>query len=160
MTARLLSASFPPAATDNVLPRLTVVGASAALYLVACATPALVFSGRGTVTWFGFEALAMGWLGIFFSQFAWLANPLLPFAWLLVLFRRWTGAVVTTAVALLVAATTFMLYGAEIPGDEGGVTKLYFEYPHVGFAFWILSMVAVPVGAAALLVYERTAARR
>jgi hypothetical protein len=176
MTTRILSAHAgalvlgrlpvaPPPSTPagrptvDRLPRLAVVGLSVALYLVACATPALVFSGRGTETWFGIEALATGWLGIFVGQFAWFANPLLAIAWLLVLLRRWIGATVTTVLALLVAANTFQLYAGEIPGDEGGVVKLHFEYPHVGFAFWMLSMFVVLVGAVGLLVYERTAAR-
>jgi hypothetical protein len=141
------------------LPRLAVIGLSAALYLIACATPALVFSGRGMETWFGFEALAIGWLGTFFWQFAWYANLLMPIAWLLVFVRRWIGAAVTTVLALVLAANTFLLYTGEIPGDEGGIVMLTFEYPHVGFAFWMLSMIVVLAGAVGLLVYERTAAR-
>ncbi len=145
--------------TYAVLPRLAVVGLSASLYVVACATPALVFSGRGIETWFGFEALLIGWLGAFLGHFAWYANLLLPIAWLLLVLRRSTAAIATTLFALLIAADTFRLYNGEIPGDEAGVTKLHFEYPHVGFAFWVLSMVVVLVGAVWFLVHDRITRR-
>jgi hypothetical protein len=142
------------------LARLAITGVSLLLLVVACATPALVFRRNGTddETWFGIHALAFGWMGVLIGQLAWFANIVAPIAVLCMLFRRWIVASVLTLIALVLAANTLLLFAQEIPADEAGVNKLVFEYPHVGFVFWIASIFVVLVGSIGCWIWERSRA--
>jgi hypothetical protein len=136
-------------------PRFGAVAVGVVLYAIACATPALTFEKNGRQNWFGIAVLLMGWMGIFFGQIGWFANLLLPIGWVCLLFRRWIAAAIVGVLALVVAANTFFLYVQDVPGDEGGTTTLVFQHPHVGFYFWVASIVELIATAGILYVIDR-----
>lgn len=143
-----------PAAKPAWGPRLAVIGTSLALYVAACVTPALIFSGADR-SWNGGGLLFFGWMGVVDSQFGWFANPIYALALLLVVFRKWAFAVITGSLALLVALNTLTLFFQEIPADEAGVATTHLVYLHVGFFLWIASIGAAIVGTLWLAFRDR-----
>jgi len=129
--------------------RLAVLFTCLAFFVIACASPALVFlkTGGGTEQWPGFQVLVVGWLGILVEQFAWCANLVMALSLIFLLFRRWLAAAILALVALAIAADTLLLFSHEVPADEGNVNKLQLVHLGPGFYFWVASMVVVVVGA-------------
>jgi hypothetical protein len=135
---------------------LIAVAIAGGLYGVALVLPALVFSrGSALETKPGYECLLMGWMGIFVGQFAWFANVPLVIAALLTLLRKHIAAAILASLAVAIGQLTWMLYLAPLPGDEGGVTKLDFQYPHAGFFVWIASMMSLFVSSIVLKLSPR-----
>jgi hypothetical protein len=119
---------------------------SIALFLAACALPALEFkrSWGPPEVWRGWEVLAFGWNGVFFYILGWLANPL----WIASLVYALPGkpkAAVAGWLALLFAATILIDMRRTLPGDEGGVTTQTISRLLPGFYFWIASLLTLPV---------------
>lgn len=121
---------------------------SIALYVVACGLPALEFQKSTGVMQVmpGWETLAMGWLGAFVSVFGWYANLF----WLYALFagfrQKALHTVLSAAIAVLLGVTAFSMMGRELPGDEGGVTKIVLVRILPGVYCWLGSF-AVLLGA-------------
>ncbi|WP_088892124.1 hypothetical protein [Leptolyngbya ohadii] len=126
------------------------VFASLFLYALSLASPAFRFvktfstsaAGAGTPDiWNGLTVLLLGWLGFFFLQFGWAANPwyLLSLCWFWT--DRWRGAAVMSGIALVFAANTLLLFRQTLPADEAGVGKLNLERLEVGFFFWISALL-------------------
>ncbi len=136
--------------------RVVLVLISVALFLIACLSPALVFTGvNGQEVMPGFWILAIGWLGPSFGQFAWFANPVLFLSMLALLFRKRVAAFVLALVSLAIAANTWLLFSQPIPADEGGVNQLTLQHLHFGFYFWIASMLVVGFAALLLRLMDR-----
>ena len=135
---------------------LVVVGSSLLLYVIACATPAMVFDKE---TWRGIEVLVIGWQGVFLGQFAWFANGFWFLSLLLAFFRRWILTLAATLVSLLVALDALSLVGTKIPLDEGFVNSMIFQSYHIGFYFWMASIGIVGFGALAMWIITRLIAR-
>lgn len=129
--------------------RLVVLFICLALFLIACASPALTFrrSSGDMEEWPGFQALVVGWLGLLFKQIAWYANPVMVLSLVFLLFRRWLTAMIIALVALAIAANTLLLFSRDLPADEGNVIKLRLERLSPGFYFWLASIVTIIVGA-------------
>ena len=125
-----------------------VIGASAAVFAIACVLPALTFQNlNGTEqSWRGGMIFLLGWMGALVGQFGWFANPLLLGSWLSAGFRWRPGTVLFAAVALLIATQSFALFGEAIPADEGGVNKLTLTHMTPGFYFWMGSIVIALAG--------------
>lgn len=121
---------------------------SLALYILGCALPALEFKKSTGVMQVmpGWETLAMGWLGGFVSVFGWYANLF----WLYALFagfrQKARHTAVSAAIALLIGTSVFWMMGRELPGDEGGVTKIVLVRILPGVHVWLTSF-AVLLGA-------------
>ena len=131
--------------------RLFVVGVAAAFYVVALATPALVFLRAPAVeTQTGLSCLLLGGLVVFAGQPAWLANPVLLVVVALVLARRYVAAALVAGVALALQLSTLLIYDAPLPGDEAGSTQLVLKHLGVGFFAWIASTLALALGALVL----------
>jgi hypothetical protein len=129
LTARGLRAGYV-----GLLPALAV----AALYLAACAAPALemnVFDRPGAPGGEvpGWVLLYLGAIAIFVPSWwlAWWANPVLILGWFLLLARRARGAAVAGAVALFLSLGTWLP-----PVGE----------PRVGYFLWVGSMAALVGG--------------
>jgi hypothetical protein len=139
--------------------RLVVLFISMALFLLACACPALTFrrSSGDMESWPGFQALMMGWLGLLFKQIAWYANPVIVLSLVFLLLRRWLTAMIIALVAFAIAANTLLLFWRDLPADEGNVIKLRLEHLSPGFYFWVASIVTVIVGAIILRRRNTTA---
>ncbi|HEV7508478.1 MAG TPA: hypothetical protein VGS07_26595 [Thermoanaerobaculia bacterium] len=125
-----------------------MIAPSVGCFVVACATPALVLDGKEHTVMFGAQALIEGPLAVFIGQLSWFANPLWLLAALLVLLSRFKGAATVSLLAFAVANHAWALFGREIPGDEGNVTKLYLTSFHIGFYLWLLSFLILAAGAA------------
>jgi hypothetical protein len=142
---------MPPQPSRVIAPlrtRLLVIAPSVLCFVAACATPALVLDGKEHTVMFGAQALLEGPLAVLIGQLSWLANPLWLLATLLVLLSRFKGATAVSLAAFAVANHAWALFGREIPGDEGGVTKLYLTSIHLGFYLWLLSFLILATGAA------------
>jgi hypothetical protein len=116
---------------------------AAALYFSSLATPAIVASveplisggifgpgGRREETMFGAQCLLIGWMTI-----PGYANLLLAIAAIGLVCRRFNFAAVCSALAFVLAMTTFGYIGE------------YIAMLHIGFFLWIASMVVVFVAA-------------
>jgi hypothetical protein len=141
------SGAFPVAAQDH-REQFFVIGASAAVFAIACAIPALTFQNlSGTEqSWCGGLVFLHGWKGPIVGQFAWFANLFLFGSWMSAGFRWRPGAVLFAAGALLIAAQSFALFGEAIPADEGGFNKLTLTRLMPGFYVWIASIVIALAG--------------
>lgn len=128
--------------------RFAIVATSALLFLVACALPVLEFrrNAAGVEVWSGFEVFLMGWLGALLGQFAWYANPFAVLAAGLLCFRLRVPAAVLAGLAILVGLSTFTLFGATVPADEGGVGKLYLQSLREGTWVWFGSLAVLLIG--------------
>ena len=124
---------------------LGVIGVSLFLYIIACATPAMVLEKE---TWRGYEVLWMGWMGFFLGQFAWFANLFWFLGLLLAFFRRWILTFILSGLALLISLDAFSFVGTRIPLDEANVNTTLFLRYDIGFYFWLASLAAVVLGAA------------
>jgi hypothetical protein len=122
---------------------LVVIGASVLLFVIACATPAMVFDKE---TWPGIQVLVLGWQGAFLGQFAWFANAFWFLALLLAFLRRWFLTVAATFVTLLVALDALSFPGTTVPLDEGFVNTMVFKSYHIGFYFWMASIGIIGIG--------------
>ena len=131
---------------------LAIIVVSGFLYLVACATPAMVFDKE---TWRGYEVLLIGWQGVFLGQFAWFANAFWVLSLLLAFFRRWFLTMAATGLTFLIALDSFALIGAKIPLDEAFVNTMIFQAYHIGFYFWLASLAVVGIGALIAWVVTR-----
>jgi len=141
------SGAFPVDAQDH-REQFLVIGASAAVFAIACALPALKFQDMsGTEqSWFGGMIFLLGWMGALVGQFGWFANLLLLGSWISAGFRWRNGAVLLAACALLVAIQSLALFGEAIPADEGGVNKLTLTHLMPGFYFWMGSIFIALAG--------------
>lgn len=132
--------------------------ASLFFYVVACALPCLEFEKDGREIWYGYSILLMGWMAILVGQIAWLANPLWLAAMFFFVFRKWRWSIGFSLFGLLLSFTTFMLFGRQIPANEGGVGKLDLQQLRIGFYVWLLSLSILFFGAIFMDRRERTAA--
>jgi hypothetical protein len=105
--------------------RLQLIAASLALYLAACALPALRFTyDNGELQVMpGFAAALMGWTAMFVLNFGWLANVAYFPGLLMFLAGWWTAALAASITALLLALQSLMLWGVTIPADEANVAE-------------------------------------
>ncbi|HEX7588884.1 MAG TPA: hypothetical protein VF478_11255 [Anaerolineae bacterium] len=123
---------------------LVIIGISLILYVIACATPAMVFDKE---TWLGIEVLIIGWQGLFLGQLAWFANAFWFVSLLLAFFRRWILTLTASFVTMLIALDALSFVGTKVPLDEAFVNTMLFRSYHVGFYFWIASLGIVGLGA-------------
>ena len=114
---------------------------SLSLFGLALMTPALFFEARDSML--GFVALLIGWLGLFVGQFAWFANLFWGLGLLLLLLGRPRGAIVVIACGFLIALHTFAVIGKELPGDEGGVTRMVVSGAGPGTYLWLSSFLTL-----------------
>ena len=122
---------------------------SLVLFLVACCLPALEFSHSGasnSIDW-SISALLVGWSGIFAGVFGWYANLFWLLGILLSLFRKKMLAVISGAIAIAIACTSFSIIGRELPGDESNVTKMTVIRLLPGCYVWLASLAALPLTA-------------
>ncbi|NOJ94591.1 hypothetical protein HMI51_16835 [Corallococcus coralloides] len=131
--------------------RRLACGASALLFVLACATPAMtVFNTnqRAEEQMWGLPLLLVGWLGVFTLQFGWFANPLLCLAFVLLLVGEDRKALWVGVAACVLGLSSLSWYVDPIPADEsGGDRYLELLYPSIGFIFWLGSMLVIPLTA-------------
>lgn len=135
-------------------PRLLAAGACLVIFAVACALPAAYMAKDET--WNGVQMLGMGWLAIFIGQFGWLANPLLLLSLILVLTRHDRAAVSVSILSVAIGCHSFLLTGAVIPLDEGGVRKTTILALGPAVYVW-LAALASPLAVVVWLTRKRAA---
>lgn len=136
--------------TNHVrLGQLLTVLASWICYVLACVSPALSFftSGGGRID-SGFALLLIGWLGIFYYQFAWFANPIFFLSWLFFFSRRWLATLICVVIAMGVALNTLFLFDLTIPADDvnSPLHSFHLTAINAGFYFGIASMLIFAIG--------------
>ena len=135
--------------------RLVVLGLASSLFLSSLALPALAVRtsehGKTELIWGGMAAL-LGGLAVLAGQPAWLANPALAVGVILLCLRAYVASAIVSllAVAVAVALCTLTMNENPLPADEAGAKTYTLLYPHVGFAAWVASMLALAVGATVL----------
>lgn len=115
---------------------------SLVLYGLSLAVPAFEFVqpyNRGLENWYGWKVLLMGWLGVFFYQFGWLANPLYIVNLGLLAKRLWRPTTILGIVTLAVGLNTLFLFNQKVPYDGSGATA-QLKSLQIGFYFWIVSL--------------------
>jgi len=95
----------------------------------------------------GSKMLILQILGLATGNFSILANPALWVSWLLLVFRRYTGAYLSSAIALVLAVLMVQFVGKPIALDDEGNTIGYLAAPREGLISWVLSMLVVHVAA-------------
>ena len=122
------------------------------LYVASLSQPAILFRlastagghvqmQAGTVVRSGAKMVFLSLFGPFLLNFAVLANPLLVAGGVLLLRRRTRAALVSLAVAALLALQTFQLLIFPIPEDEGGVMHAYMVRPLAGWYCWFAAIL-------------------
>jgi hypothetical protein len=123
---------------------------SIALYVFACCLPVLEFKNSGNkpndIMW-GYNALAVGWSGIFAGVVPWYANPFGILGLVFAFFRKRLFGVVAGIFSVAIALTTFHYIGQELPADEGGVNHTTIIRVLPGYYIWLASLVMVATGA-------------
>lgn len=138
-----------PVLTRISTPVNIILCTSLALFLVACALPALEFKNSigSTDVMFGLRALVVGWSGLFAAVMAWYANPFWLLGLILAHFGKSMSAMLAGVVAIAIATTVFSIVGREMPGDEGNVTKTTVIKLLPGCYLWLTSLLLLPVAA-------------
>ena len=144
-----------------------VVLLSMALYLAACALPALIFHvredlGRNVSVWSGyrsdrgvdllFTGLVMGWMRLNFTAFS---NLLLWISWIALARRSFDTARLFSLGALIWSVETLQLVFQPMLWNEGAVDKGYLVAPHIGCVLWIASMLVIYLTSGRLLKTAR-----
>jgi hypothetical protein len=149
--------------TLTVYQRLIVTGVIVLIYLVACCCPALTFdnyysgnSAPQSDTWFGWTALALGWLGILVGSVAWLANFVLGLTLIFLMCGLRWATLISSVVTVLLSLDFFPIFSANIPADEGGVGRAVLRPPGIGVWLWFASIAAAFAGAWILFLAPRT----
>lgn len=99
--------------------------------------------------WDGLNVLGVGWLGFFFGQWGWYANPFYYLSLFFLLNWRWLQTIAIKTVALYLSATalyigvtnTMLLFHQSFSTNEGGVGKLNLQHLERGYYFWVVALV-------------------
>lgn len=122
----------PPTPLLDKRPKGPVL-ASGLLFLASCILPCLHWQNGDSMD--GWEVLLFGWMGVFYGQFAWLANPLYAVALLGSIFGRGRWVTVLSLGCVFVGLLTVTLFFSELPGDESHVKTLRLQ--SLGPAAWL-----------------------
>jgi hypothetical protein len=150
--------------TLTVYQRSAMTAVIVLIYLVACCCPALTFDNyypgnsmpQSSDTWFGWTALALGWLGILVGSVAWLANFLLGLTLIFLLCGLRWATLISSAAMVLASLDFFPIFSANIPADEGGVGRAVLRPPEFGVWLWFASIAAAFLSALVLFLAPRT----
>lgn len=113
--------------------------ASILLYSVCLAFPAYSVEGpEGPRVVHSLLELAIGWLGIFYGIFDWLANPLLLLTWILLALRHYKRAVAAAFASTIFAA--FFFARTTIVISEAPTYGRILSY-HTGYWLWLASSI-------------------
>jgi len=147
--------------------RKAALAGSIVLYIVACATPALVLHVRENLgparsSWQGYESMSgfyllfvgllLGWIRINFTAFA---NLPLWLSWILFATGRYEGSRKSSFVALAMSLETLQLVVQPYLMDEGATRVAYLVAPHIGCVCWIASMIVIAVASQRLIKWKR-----
>ena len=138
--------------------RTLVLIGSVLLFLASLTQPAYYLAGDNPESWSAsWGLLLIGWMGVFYGVFAWVANPLLLLSWFLCLRGELRAAwIASTAAALL--ALSFLLHST-IVADEVPTYKAVTGYG-AGYWLWLASMLIMAAGALRLHLASRSGLER
>lgn len=84
----------------------------------------------------GWELLLIGWLGIFYGYFTWLANPVLLICWIAVVKKRFYFGLILATGSLLIMLS-FLFYKSIVTSEAPTYLKI-FGYG-LGYWLWVAS---------------------
>ena len=133
---------------DTIRTRTVTIATIA--FMIACATPALVFKEtvglEGIKTLYGWWCLLTGPFLLASSQPAWLANLGIVAGGIQLLRRKYKSALVWSALAMVLALTTFALFDQEVLSGEG-MGKMRLKSLEIGYWLWLLCPTILFAGA-------------
>ncbi len=131
---------------------------SVLLFLGSLTQDAYYLAGDNPEAWSAsWGLLLIGWMGVFFGVFAWLANPLLVLSWLLCL-RGKQGAALIVSIAAVLFALSFLLHSTII-ASEAPTYRAVTGYG-VGYWLWLASMLIMAAGTLHLYLAARSGPER
>lgn len=125
-----------------------------ALYALSLGLPAISETGSPIPADRGYLILATGMLGILFGQFGWFANGFYAAALICLERSRWKAAAIAAALAVILAADSFLLVHTGFPSDSGTNSPAGLR---AGFYVWWGSMWVLALGAFLLWRGRRSA---
>src|SRR5262249_21146783 len=110
-----------------------------------CCLPVLEFknSNKPNDVMWGFNALAVGWSGIFAGVVAWYANFFWGLGLMFGFLRKPIFGAVAGVIAIGLGLMTFTYIGQELPADEGNVTRTAIIRILPGCYVWLASLVVL-----------------
>ena len=139
-------------------PRTLVLVGSVLLFLASLTQDAYYLAGddpeSSSASWL---LLLVGWMGLFYGVFAWVANPLLVLSWILCLMGELRAASIVSAAAVLFALS-FLLHST-IVASEAPTYKAVTGYG-VGYWLWLASMLIMAAGTLDLYLASRSGPER
>ena len=133
--------------------RTLVLIGSVLVFLASLTQDAYYLAGDNPDAWAtSWGVLLVGWMGIFYGVFAWLANPLLLLSWILCLRGELRAALIISAAAVLFALS-FLLHST-IVASEAPTYRAVTGYG-VGYWLWLASMLIMAAGTLRLYLASR-----
>jgi hypothetical protein len=140
----------PPPSKPPVAPRLIAIAASASLYALACALPAMSVrntrTGEVSALGPGWYCALMGPFGILFACLgciAWCGNPLWLASAVCLGTRKYLAAEKLAKISFLLGLCAFLLFWSDIPMDEAGANQARVSSFGWGYEVWLASL-AIP----------------
>jgi len=142
------------ASSSRITPKRVIL-ASVAVYGLSLGLPAIREVAGGRPGDRGYLVLATGLIGALFGQFGWFANGLYALGLIQLSRHRWKAAAIAAALAVLLAADSFMLYRSGFPSDSGASHPVSLQS---GFYVWWGSLWVLAAGALVLWRGQRVTA--
>lgn len=129
---------------------MAVMWVSVLLFAAACLIPTLEFeqADGSRIAWRGWKPLAWGCFGLVLGQTAWMGNLGLFAGWVFWYLGQPIAAAGSALVALVLAATSLLLFGQAIPNGRGQESLVKLRRFRPGFYLWIGSMAVLAMGGA------------
>ena len=115
---------------------------SAILWALSLVQPALLLTGEHG-NWYGMDVLAIGWVGMFTWQFAWLANVTLILTWLMSWAMKIRAMNILLIVTIVLSLQVFLTNSMSIPLNESGACCVEIMEFQSGSYFWFASILVM-----------------
>lgn len=120
-----------------------VVGISFVLLAISLVNDTFYVDREGSESPPGYALLFMGWMGMLFGRFFWLANPALIAAWFMFSYRSTRAFAVVPAIVALLLSLSFMLCSQSPNGTSGTFSRI--TGYGAGYWLWIASITVMVV---------------
>ncbi len=129
--------------------------ASVALFLLAPTQDGYYIEGSNPRAWVpAWGLLLIGWLGLFYGVFAWVANPLMAAGWLLCWLKKYRAGGALAAMAMLFMLS-FLLHSTVISSEAPTYSRISGYGP--GYWLWIASAATLLLANAAAMILQPVA---
>jgi hypothetical protein len=149
-----VSSKSEPTAMSRQIPVVLFL-ASVALFLLALTQDGYYIEGSNPRAWApAWGLLLIGWLGLFYGVFAWVANPLMAAGWLLCGLKKYRAGGALAAMAMLFMLS-FLLHSTVISSEAPTYSRISGYGP--GYWLWIASAATLLLANAAAMILQPVA---